>query len=125
MVKMITRDQLLEMVCSGRNVRIVDVLDRKFYAAEHIKSAISIPLDEIEQRAMQALNRNDTIVTYCASFECQASTKAAEKLSALGFSSVLDYKGGIKDWKEAGLPLEGSLHREASRGFPCPSMATS
>jgi len=51
-------------------------------------------------------------ITYCASFECQASTKAAEKLVSLGYSNVLDYKGGLKDYKEARLPVEGSLYKK-------------
>lgn len=43
-------------------------------------------------------------VLYCWSFLCTASTTAARKLSAMGYR-VLDYKGGLKEWKEKGNPL--------------------
>jgi len=107
MVKQIARDELMEMIESGPKFKLVDVLPRGSYEKEHIKGAISIPLNEIEQKAAKALKKNDVIIVYCASFDCQASTRAAEKLLELGYKDVLDYKGGLKDYKEAHLPLQG------------------
>ena len=74
-----------------------------------------MPVNEIGEWVSKMLKIDDTIVVYCASFECQASTNAAKKLISLGFKNVLDYKGGLKDYKEANLPLEGSLHKAASK----------
>jgi rhodanese-related sulfurtransferase len=45
-------------------------------------------------------------VTYCSSFECEASTIAAQKLDKYGFKNVLEFKGGLEDWKKAGYPTE-------------------
>lgn len=106
--KTINRDELREMMNSGKAFKLVDVLSRESYEKEHIKGAISIPLDEIEKKADKVLNKEDTIVVYCASFDCTASTKAAEKLVSLGFKNVLDYKGGLKDYEEGNLGLEGA-----------------
>jgi len=94
---------------SSEHFKLVDVLSGESYVREHIKGAISIPLDKIEEKAPLLLDRDEKIVTYCASFECQASTKAAEKLVSLGYSNVFDYKGGLKDYKEAGLLLEDGM----------------
>lgn len=110
MVKLISRDELIKMVSTGQKFKLVDVLDKEHYQEEHIRGAISLPLNEIEERANKLLEEGEVIVVYCASFQCQASTKAAEKLSSLGYKHVLDYKGGLKDYKEANLPLEGSLY---------------
>ena len=110
MVKSITRDELMQMVKSGKKFKLVDALPRESYAKEHIQTAISLPVDEIEKEAAKVLKKEDLIITYCGSFECPVSTKAAEKLISLGYQNVLDYKGGLKDYKEAGLPLEGSLY---------------
>jgi rhodanese-related sulfurtransferase len=118
MIKIIKRDELMRMVSSGEKFKLVDVLDKGHYEKEHIKGAISLPLDEIEKKAGRMLKKDETIVVYCASFDCQASTKAAEKLLSMGYKNVLDYKGGLKDYKETGLPLEGSLYERKVR---CPS----
>jgi rhodanese-related sulfurtransferase len=114
MLKKITREELTNMVSSGQRFKLVDVLDKGHYEKEHIPGAISLPLNEIEKKAAKVLKKDDTIVVYCASFDCQASSDAAEKLISMGYQNVLDYKGGLKDYKEANLPLEGSLHKAAS-----------
>ena len=123
MGKKITRDDLMNMISSGEKFRLVDVSARDHFELEHIKGAISLPVDEIEGKALSVFNKDETIIVYCASFECQSSTNVALKLQQLGFENVLDYKGGLKDYKEANLPLGGNLikaavakTREASEG---------
>lgn len=115
MVKQIKRDELREWISSGKEFKLVDVLEKNHYAEEHIQGAMSLPLKDIEKKAAKLLKKDALIVVYCASFECQASTMAAEKLISLGYQNVLDYKGGLKDYKEANLPLEGSLYQRASK----------
>lgn len=116
MVKMVSRDELRKMIDKDEKFRLVDVLDRPHFETEHIKGAINIPVNEIEKEAEKILtDKNETIVTYCASFDCKASTNAANKLLAMGYKNVWDYKGGLKDYKEANLPLEGCLHAKASK----------
>ncbi len=109
MVKKITRDELTKMFASGERFKLVDVLDKDHFEKEHIRGAISLPLKEIEKNASKMLKKSDTVVVYCASFDCQASTNAAEKLLTIGYKNVSDYKGGLKDYKEANLPMEGSF----------------
>ena len=110
MITKITRDELVRMIDAQEKFKLVDVLSTESYEKEHIKGAISLPVDQIEKKAKAVLGKNEKIVVYCGSFECQASTNAAEKLVSIGYKNVLDYKGGLEDYKEANLPLEGSLH---------------
>jgi rhodanese-related sulfurtransferase len=113
-VKQITREELLDLIKSGKSFKLVDVLSRESYENEHIKGAISIPLDEIGKRSRELLKKDELIVVYCASFDCQASTSCAEKLLTLGYKNVLDYKGGLRDYKEASLPLEKGLRLQGA-----------
>ncbi|MDD5167168.1 MAG: rhodanese-like domain-containing protein [Candidatus Omnitrophica bacterium] len=116
----ITGSQLQAMMAKGEKFKLVDVLGKESFEKEHIKGSISMPMDEIEKKAAKFLKKEEKVVVYCASFDCQASTHAAEKLIALGYKNVLDYKGGLKDSKEGGFPLEGSLHKqEAALGCSC------
>jgi rhodanese-related sulfurtransferase len=62
-------------------------------------------VSEIEILAPQRLPKDKDIIVYCASFECHASPTAARKLEQLGYTRVIDYEGGLQDWKEAGYPL--------------------
>lgn len=112
--KTITRDELIELMNSGKAFKLIDVLSRGSYEKEHIKGAISIPLEELDKKASSLLNKKDMIVVYCASFDCTASTRAAQNLVSLDFKNVMDYKGGLKDYKEANLILEGACQEGAS-----------
>ena len=119
MIRQISREDLIKMCNKGEKYTLVDVLGSESYVKEHIPGAISIPLADLEKKAGSLLQKEDNIVVYCASFECKASTTAAEKLMGLGYKNVLDYKGGLKDYREAGLALEGNLHVYRSCGSCC------
>ncbi len=112
MIKKIAREELVRMREKGARFTLVDVLGKDSYEKEHIPGAISIPLEDIESKAGSLLGKDDTIVVYCASFICMASTNAAEKLQEMGYKNVLDYKGGLKDYKEGGLALESGRKEE-------------
>jgi rhodanese-related sulfurtransferase len=88
------------------DVLIVNVLPREWYEQARIARSISIPLDELPGRAAD-LNRSKNLVVYCASRECMDSSKAARFLTALGFD-VAVFAGGMKEWRELGLPWEGT-----------------
>ena len=119
MVRQITRNELVELMKSGKKFTLVDVLPKYNYFREHIKGAISLPLADIENGVTKGLAKDDLIVTYCASLQCPASTTAAEKLISLGYKDVLDYKEGFKDYKEAGLPVQGSLCAKTTHAKGC------
>jgi len=100
----ITKEELAQKIQNAQPVQIINVLDPKFYNWGFIKGSIKIPLDQLDRR-LGVLDKNIEVVTYCASYDCPASIKAAEKLLSKGFK-VCAYEGGIKEWKEAGLPTE-------------------
>ncbi|MCG3206169.1 MAG: hypothetical protein KCHDKBKB_02896 [Elusimicrobia bacterium] len=88
--------------------RLWNVLTKEYYKPDqNIPGSQWVPVDELEKR-LPGLNagKDEKIVVYCASFQCTASKKAAATLADLGFSKVFAYEGGLKDWSEAGFPLE-------------------
>ena len=104
MVETITRDELKELM-EGEDIVIVDVRLPEFYAREHIPGAINIPLEELDKN-LDRLDKDKLVVVYCASFDCRLSPVAYRKLKRLGYR-VVDYEGGIADWKEM-YPVESS-----------------
>lgn len=100
----ITKEELKKKIDHGENCQIVNVLSPDYYSLGFIKGSLKIPLNELEKRSGE-LDKSREVVVYCAHSECSASRQAAEKLERLGFG-VSAYEGGIKEWKEAGFPLE-------------------
>ena len=102
---MIPIEKILEMSANNEPYKLVEVLSEDNYKKGHIAGAINIPLDELEEKAPEQLQKNETIVVYCGSYSCGASTKAAKKLAEMGYTNVLDYKASKKGWVDAGFPL--------------------
>ncbi len=92
---------------SDEDFTLIHVLSREQFGKEHIPGSINIPLGDIGKRKNE-LDMDEEIIVYCESFDCEASPKAAEKLEKFGFKNVIDYEGGIKDWKENGYSIESS-----------------
>ncbi|WP_413174891.1 rhodanese-like domain-containing protein [Anabaena azotica] len=84
---------------------IIDVRDRHTYNHGHISGAISIPLDDLADRAKSALHKERHIYVYG---EHDAHTAhAAETLRAAGFIDVSEIQGGLNAWKTVGGATEG------------------
>lgn len=109
MTRTITRDQLHSKIERGDDFVLLETLPPKSFANGHLPGARNLPVEEIGQRASELIPSTDSeVVVYCASRSCDASEKAATKLTELGYTNVLDYVDGKADWKEAGLPMEKS-----------------
>lgn len=96
---------------SGQEVALINVLPKDVFQKEHIPGSINIPLTESPDEFVQQVesvvpSKNHQIIVYCASTMCSASTTAAEALDNAGFTQVMDFKGGMDDWKKAGENIE-------------------
>lgn len=84
-----------------------NVLTDDYFTGELIPRSERVPLDRVGKTAKeQRLAADAEIVVYCSGSGCPQSVLAGEKLTALGFTNVRVYEGGLHDWKEAGLALE-------------------
>lgn len=106
-IKFISLQHLKRILEGAGPFRLIDVRGREDYAKEHIKGAISLPLDELD-KAKTLFKPADSLIVYCDSFVCSASSSAAKMLGKMGFLNVRDYKGGVREWKMNGLPTESS-----------------
>ena len=104
-IKFIPIEQLLEMQENKENFKLVEVLKEEGYKEGHIPGAINIPVDKLKDESGKKLKKTDTIIVYCASYGCHASTNAAKILLEMGYKNVLDFKAGKKGWVDGGLEL--------------------
>ncbi|HET6403850.1 MAG TPA: rhodanese-like domain-containing protein [Candidatus Thermoplasmatota archaeon] len=82
---------------------VIDVREAGEHRGGHIAGARNVPLAELESR-LQEIPRDAPVVVHCALGS--RSALAAKRLQALGFENVHDMSGGIRAWKQAGLPVE-------------------
>jgi rhodanese-related sulfurtransferase len=87
------------------------------YTKAHLPGAINLPLREITPQRVRDLP-NLPLVTYCWGPSCNASTKGAFALTALG-RPAKEMIGGLEYWIREGHPTEGK--RPTVRGEERPS----
>ncbi len=87
----ITTNEALDLIEKG--AKVIDVRTIEEYNESHIKGAINIPLNEIDSISY---DKNDTLILYCASGV--RSTKAANTLADMGYTSLYNLDGGLLNW---------------------------
>jgi len=96
-------DELRDRLQAGKAV-LLDVRPDEEYLAGHLPQALSIPLDELEQR-LNELPRHRTIVAYCRGPLCVLADDALALLSKQG-RKVARLEEGVSEWEQAGWALE-------------------
>lgn len=110
-VRTIGRDELKTKLDRGDDFRLVMALNRWAFDAKHIPGSLHFdtPAD-----LYAAVGPDDEIVVYCSAVDCLSSVAMYRDLVARGYRHVRRYAGGLLDWEDAGLPLEGSFVAPAS-----------
>jgi rhodanese-related sulfurtransferase/ketosteroid isomerase-like protein len=96
---------------------LVDCRPRDSYDKAHLPGALSLPVSEMDPVRLAALPQG-LLVTYCWGPSCNAATKGAYRLAALG-RPVKELIGGLEYWVREGHPVEG--RRPVARGEGQPS----
>ena len=98
--------ELARRIAGGDNAMIVlDVREKEQFIAGHIPGAMHLPRGQLELRVDEALPDPTRRIVACCEFG-RISTLAAATLRSMGFVHAVALDGGMKAWREAGLPLE-------------------
>lgn len=91
----ISNDVLQEVLEENKDALVVDVREAAEYAFGHIPRAKSLPLGDLEQGVNDLPKEAEIYVV------CRTGTRSdivAQKLSALGFSTVKNVVPGMSEW---------------------------
>lgn len=78
-----------------RNKQFIDVRTSREYKGNHIKGFQNIPLDQLAQRANNLSKEKEVIVIYQSGMRSKSASKTLKKL---GFTKVINVKGGMNAW---------------------------
>ncbi|MEA2622037.1 MAG: hypothetical protein QOH61_947 [Chloroflexota bacterium] len=105
-IRTISRDELKAKLDRGDDFKLIMALNRWAYDAKHIPGSLHFdrPTD-----LYAAVRPEDDVVVYCSNVDCLSSVALYRDLVRRGYPDVRRYAGGLLDWEDAGLPLEGSF----------------
>ena len=107
-VRTIEREELRQKIERGDRFKLVMCLNEWAFQAKHIPGSIHF---NTPNEMLGGLKKDDEIVVYCSQPECLASLAVYHRLADHGYTNVRRYSGGLLDWEDAGLPLEGAWVR--------------
>jgi len=88
---------------------LVDVRVAREYRKDRIPNAVSAPRSQELFRLTDGLDAEHPIYLYCN--DESRSVQAAEMLLVKGFGNLTILKGGLREWKLRGLPVDISRKR--------------
>lgn len=105
-VKEISVDEAYKIYNSKEKYLFVDVRSVEEYIRSHVKGAILIPVEAIEE-SLNVIPKDKMIIVYCNGQGCDRSGYAAEILLKNGYPQVYRMVGlGIFEWIDKGYPTE-------------------
>lgn len=98
---------------------VVDTRKGLEFAEAHVKGAIHVPYKEKSAKVADfdmkkdkwkakklPKDKNTKLVLYCNGKTCWKSFKSSKTAVSMGYKNVYWFRGGMPEWKKAGLPTE-------------------
>jgi len=104
-VRTIGREELQRKLVDGGALKLVMCRPEREFQTTRIAGSIHF---ETRDEMLSGLKTDDEIVLYCTNVDCLASQVVYRLLVEHGYANVRRYPGGLVDWEQAGLPLEGT-----------------
>jgi len=103
-IREIDRGALRDRLTRGDTFKLVMASSDWGFRAKHIPGSVHF---KNVAELLEAVAKDEDIVVYCSNADCHASLALIQKLRDHGYQNVAHYPGGLIDWEEAGLPVEG------------------
>ena len=105
-IRTISRDELKIKLHRGDAFKLIMALNRWAFDAKHIPGSLHF---DTPDQLYAAVAPEDEVVVYCSNVDCLSSVALYRDLLRRGYRNVRRYSGGLLDWEDAGLPLEGAF----------------
>jgi rhodanese-related sulfurtransferase len=117
-----TTPELAEQLLQKQPPVLIDVMLEEDFKTSHLpgaKNACVYDMAFLDLVKKIVPDPGTPVVLYDSGLNNLASTTAAQKLIAAGYTHVNEYRGGLKEWQAAGHPVEGS--GKVSESVPVPA----
>ena len=105
-IRTISRDELRAKLDRGDDFKLIMALNRWAFDAKHIPGSIHF---DTPDELYAAVKPDDEVVVYCTHVDCLSSVALYRELVKRDYTNVRRYAGGLLEWEESGLPLEGAF----------------
>jgi rhodanese-related sulfurtransferase len=105
-VRTISRDELKAKLDRGDDFKLIMALNRWAFEAKHIPGSLHF---DTPSELYAAIKPEDEVVVYCSNVDCLSSVALYRDLLRRGYQHVRRYSGGLMEWEDSGMPMEGEF----------------
>jgi rhodanese-related sulfurtransferase len=101
----ITATTLKQWLHDGKEVAVLDVREHGLYGEEHLFYIVSVPYSKLEIEIARLVPRKNVRTVLVGDESGALSSKAYQRLAAIGYQRVHVLDGGMPAWKKAGFQV--------------------
>ncbi len=106
-VTIVTAEQVIDMILANPDLIIIDSRKKTEYQKGHIEGAINILNTRLEQENLEQAvpDKSTEMLFYCNGIRCIRSSDSIHKVQDWGYTNLVWFRGGWKEWMEKRFPI--------------------
>ena len=106
-VVIVSAEQTIEMILSRPELLVIDSRKKTEYLKGHIEGSINILNTQLEREDLERIapDKTKAILFYCNGIRCLRSSDSIKKARGWGYSNLIWFRGGWKEWTDKRLPV--------------------
>jgi rhodanese-related sulfurtransferase len=110
-VTIVTAEQVIDMILASPDLLIIDCRKKTEYQKGHIEGAINILNTHLKQEDLEQVSpdKSRVMLFYCNGIRCTRSSDSIKKVRGWGYTNVVWFRGGWKEWMEKRFPIVMAL----------------
>ncbi len=106
-VTIVTAEEVIDMILANPDLVVIDSRKKTEYLKGHIEGAINILNTRLKREDLESISpdKSKAILFYCNGTRCLRSSDSIKKAKSWGYSQLIWFRGGWKEWSEKRLPV--------------------
>jgi len=106
-VTIVTAEQAVDMILANPDLIVIDSRKKTEYLKGHIEGSINILNTRLKREDLERISpdKSRDILFYCNGTRCLRSSDSINKAKSWGYTKLIWFRGGWKEWTEKRLPV--------------------
>ena len=106
-VAIVSAEEVIEMILADPELIVIDSRKKTEYLKGHIEGAINLLNTRLKREEFERISADKSrkILFYCNGVRCLRSSDSINKVKEWGYTNLIWFRGGWKEWSEKRLPI--------------------
>ena len=106
-VRVVSAEEVIELILANPDLIVIDSRKKTEYQKGHIEGAINILNTQLKPEDLERVSpdKSTEILFYCNGSRCLRSADSIKKAKSWGYTMLIWFRGGWKEWTDKRLPV--------------------